>query len=622
MKKNLFVLILLIAGVCCSSCNDYLKEDSKSQVTDSYYSTEQGLYEGVASVYTTCREIVRNSLFRISQISDVADFGSSSITTVKTNVVSTDNGFLEDLWAAVYTGIMRADYFIDYIENNTEMDDSQLTYLAELYTLRSWFYWIAVETWGSQAHYTNGIVYDSYDDAMNEINQEPVEVFYDQILEDVDYGIENLPAPSEITEEGRMNVGAAKALKARYLMALAGYGYDECSQSDYFSDYYEAYTRMTYSGAPATQEECYTEAMELAEEVINDYNYSLESDWGEIFASDNENNEEVVWAVQFIQETKYNEEPGKWQQPFTERTCETIAQSVDDDGSVSYSTTTCTRPSEDYTMPCHSRVYGREGRTCMPTYKWIMIFDDGDKRKAETFLTVCYKIPNEDGLQDPIEGDTILYMPFRSVTPEEEEYCLNYGCEGKGYRIDGLNEVYDLDDPTEEGFGGPRTIGRSSHHTVKKFLDELRNTAAKDGNGREDAIIIRLAEMYLIGAECAYKLGEGDAKVHEWLQPLWDRSFEDQADNPYLEETVDLNFILDERAREVGAEWQRWYTLKRTWTLVDRIKAWVPVCKAEAEEGFLGVKDYIDEFCYVRPVPLSQTYLMTNWTDDMQTPGY
>ncbi len=56
--------------------------------------------------------------------------------------------------------------------------------------------------------------------------------------------------------------------------------------------------------------------------------------------------------------------------------------------------------------------------------------------------------------------------------------------------------------------------------------------------------------------------------------------------------------------------------------MVEKIKEWVPVAKDEAAEGFMGIKDYIDEFCYVRPVPLSETNLMTNWTDEMQTPGY
>jgi len=622
MKKILIFSVLIIAGVCFSSCKDYLKEDVKSQVTDNYYSTDQGLYEGVASVYTTCRELVTDPLFRVSQISDLADFASSFFVELKIQVLSGDNSRLEDVWTTVYTGIMRVDRLISYIENNTEKNETQMTYIAELRTLRSFFYWVAVELWGSQAHFTNGTVYDEYNESMNEINQQPVEAFYDQILDDVDYGIENLPLPSEITEKGRMNQGIAKALKARYLMSLAGYGYPECAQSEYFSDYYQAYTRMTYTGAPATQEECYTEAMKLAKEVITDYNYSLQSEWKDIFASDNENNSEVVWAVQFIQELKYDEEYGQWHRCFTERTCQTIQQKVNADGSISYSGISCTRPSESYSMPCHSRAYGREYRSYMPTYKWIMAYDSRDKRREETFLTTCYKLPNEDGLQDPEVGDTILYMPFRTVTPEEENYRLQYGCNGKGYRIDGLNEVYDLDNPNEEGYGGPRTIGRSSYHTVKKFLDDLRVTAAKDNNGRKDAMIIRLAEMYLIGAECAYKLGDGDAAVREWLQPLWNRAFDNQDDNPYKDKTVDLDFILDERAREVGAEWQRWFTLKRTWTLVPRIKKWVPVCKDEAKQGILGVKDYIDDFCYVRPVPLNETYLMTNWTEDMQTPGY
>lgn len=618
MKKYISLIVFMILSF---SCADYLKEDVKTQITEGYYTTEQGLNEGVASVYSTCRELVQDPLFRVSQISDLVDFGASYLNSIQSSTISVDNPELGNVWSIVYSGIMRADMLIKLIED-TGLGNKKTEYVAELRTLRSYFYWIAIELWGKQAHYTNGFVNNKYDDKMNEINQQPVEVLYDQILEDVDYGIAHLSSASNITEIGRMNQEVAKALKSRYLMSLAGYGFEECKQSAYFSDYYNAFTRLTAPGAPKTQQECYIQAMALANDVISDNSYSLQSKWADIFNSAKENNKEVIWAVQFTQDLKYNVPSGLWHRYFTARTCQTIQQKVNSNGTISYSGVTATRPSENYSMPCHSRWYGREYRHYMPTYKWIMAYDNKDKRKKETFLDVYYKLPNEDGLALPVIGDTILYMPFRTVSPVEEANVLKNGSGGKGYRIDGLNEVYDLDNPAEVGFGGPRTIGRSKYHTLKKFLDDLRNLMAKDDNGRKDAIIVRLAEMYLIGAECAFKLGQSDASVRQWLQPLWNRSFDNQLENPYLNTKVDLDFILDERARELGAEWQRWFTLKRTWTLVRRINEWVPVAKAEKASGFLGVKDYITGFCYVRPVPLSQTLLITNWTDEMQTLGY
>ena len=41
-------------------------------------------------------------------------------------------------------------------------------------------------------------------------------------------------------------------------------------------------------------------------------------------------------------------------------------------------------------------------------------------------------------------------------------------------------------------------------------------------------------------------------------------------------EQLTLDFILDERARELGGEQQRWFDLKRTGKLLERVKAYNP----------------------------------------------
>ena len=46
-------------------------------------------------------------------------------------------------------------------------------------------------------------------------------------------------------------------------------------------------------------------------------------------------------------------------------------------------------------------------------------------------------------------------------------------------------------------------------------------------------------------------------------------------------EQLTLDFILDERARELGGEQQRWFDLKRTGKLLERVKAYNPECESE-----------------------------------------
>ncbi len=74
---------------------------------------------------------------------------------------------------------------------------------------------------------------------------------------------------------------------------------------------------------------------------------------------------------------------------------------------------------------------------------------------------------------------------------------------------------------------------------------------------------------------------------------------------------VTLDFILDERAREFAGEQLRWFDLKRTGKLIDRVKALNP-----------DVAPNIQAFHTVRPIPQSQLDAVTNRTEFNQNQGY
>ena len=74
---------------------------------------------------------------------------------------------------------------------------------------------------------------------------------------------------------------------------------------------------------------------------------------------------------------------------------------------------------------------------------------------------------------------------------------------------------------------------------------------------------------------------------------------------------VTLDFILDERAREFAGEQIRWFDLKRTGKLVERVKAHNP-----------DIATYIQDYHRVRPIPQAQLDAITNKDEFTQNEGY
>ncbi|HSI69441.1 MAG TPA: RagB/SusD family nutrient uptake outer membrane protein [Gillisia sp.] len=101
---------------------------------------------------------------------------------------------------------------------------------------------------------------------------------------------------------------------------------------------------------------------------------------------------------------------------------------------------------------------------------------------------------------------------------------------------------------------------RRQNPGVIKFFDAT--VEPTDRNHFKNIMIYRLAETYLIGAEAHMMLGN-TPKALEYLNAVRTRANTDRVSE------IDLQAILDEGARELAFEGQRWYTLKRTGKLYE-----------------------------------------------------
>ncbi len=148
--------------------------------------------------------------------------------------------------------------------------------------------------------------------------------------------------------------------------------------------------------------------------------------------------------------------------------------------------------------------------------------------------------------------------------------------------------------------------GNASFPGIKKFLDDQFNKSypTHDISSR-DCMVLRLAEMYLIKAEAEMATGSSAAAlstINELREKRAISGKDNSIQSVYGESSVDIETILRERALELCGEYQRWFDLKRTHTLLDHVKKY----NAQA-------KGNIDKCHYYRPIPETELNSVSNY---------
>ena len=131
--------------------------------------------------------------------------------------------------------------------------------------------------------------------------------------------------------------------------------------------------------------------------------------------------------------------------------------------------------------------------------------------------------------------------------------------------------------------------------SMNKWIDDTRPDRQKT-QGQRDFILMRLGEAYLLRAEARFLQGNTDGAAVDInmvrRRGAWPGM---EAANEITAADVDIDFILDERGRELIGEGHRWMDLTRTGTLVERVRLYNPV-------GGPNIQDYH----VVRPIPQTQ----------------
>lgn len=382
----------------------------------------------------------------------------------------------------------------------------------------------------------------------NTANRTSVDAFYQQIFDDLAIAVANLPTTT--TDYGRVTKPAAEAFLAKMYL-----------------------TRGRNQ-----------EAATLAEKVISSYGYALQPRYADLWSMSNLENKEVLWAVNYSKDLSLNDrvDPTLYPEPYGH-------PRGAHNGHLHF-----LMKYDDQAGMVRDIANGRPFNRFMPSLFFLNLFNEAnDARYAATFQTVW--IANRAVAGSLAVGDTAVLA---------SKYVISNAVKAtKKYRIWDRSAVYSATGAV---------IGDRLHYvSMKKFLDPTRPTIAEEQSAR-DAYVIRLADVYLTAAEAEFKAGNA-GKAAELINVVRRRAAIPgrEANMVITANNVNLDFILDERGRELGGEQLRWFDLKRTGKLVERVKKYNP-------DAAVSIQDFHN----IRPIPQRQLDAVTNKADFMQNPGY
>ncbi|MFH5830914.1 RagB/SusD family nutrient uptake outer membrane protein [Halalkalibaculum sp. DA384] len=564
MNKYLRIFaIVMIAGLV-ASCSDFLEEDVKTQVSNERYSTPEGFNEAVNSAYSYLRtfygteEGLTATVFGTDTYREGAD-GDFKAMNRYSNEFDSFSYPIESIWRNMYRGINITNTVIARSEGGVEgLSGEEVTRrTAEVRFLRGHFYFILVQFFGP-VHLTT----EETEGVELEASRAPISDVYDQIISDLEFAANNLPVEPE--QYGRATKPAAEHLLSRVFL-----------------------TRATTDAAGSND---YQMAADLAETVIDDYNFQLLDDYGDIFAVGNEQNAEVIWAVQYSENSLVNGTPD---------------HDLFRGGNSSH--LYFNFPYDQEPGLFRTVEFGRPFRRFRPTefttQEMFHVDDrDVDSRYKKTFKDAFRVIDpgtysNVDGVEVTFaEGDTAIWFPGYNMPLSEQQ-------------------TYNMQVIT------PEEYNFINFPPLWKHTDPNRASVNETGGSR-DWMAFRLAESHLIAAEAYYYMdgaGSPDAIAH--LNAVRERAAWPGEEATMAAETAQLlasdgiDFILDERGRELLGEGFRWFDLKRTGKLVERATQYNP--------DTVPPTGGLEEFHNLRPIPQSQIDLTDGGESAFpQNPGY
>lgn len=570
VKKIEFGLILgaIFWSVSCDLVTDNLKENPKDfRATNNAYVTRADYQKAIVDLYARTRSIYfgESGMPHYSNLANMFGtdigfnarederwFGSYNIQ------LQPENGWVERSWNKWYKIIANANTILSHL-NESELNENEETVVAaKAKFFRAFSYRHLVYLYGGIP-----LILEEIKGPETDFTRSPKEEVLNQIIEDAYEAASNLPSIDQV-EDGRVSNLVAQQLLAETYISLGS-----------FDKAIEAATIVIDDPSTSLMTGRFgSRANEDPEDELLNFETPGDVYW-DLFRRGNQNrsvgNTEALWVAQMETDEvggllSTGNRPGNQ----LERAVGPLAWILldDPDGNAGM----ISQPLSDYNTG------GRGVSNLKPTDYvindiWESDWDNDIRNAPHNFVRdVIYNNPESN-----YYGESALEYPSPTLDNQEWRW-----------------------------YPHPSKVTTPGNHPDAVYDNRERNIlSGTAGSTYRDRYYMRLAETYLLRAE-AY-LSQGDkVNAADDINTLRERS---NASSVGPDE-ITIDYILDERARELLFEEQRRITLVRTKKLIERVREYNPLNGPQ-----------IEDYHNLWPIPTAEIEANTD-ADLEQNPGY
>lgn len=548
IKKSIAICATVGLMFVSQSCKNVLQEDVISNIGNDYLTTAKGFNDAVNSAYSTLR-----AYYGSQQGLTFTEYGTDIYATgadggykgfhFYDNQLNPSVDWIANLWDELYRGINTCNTVIEGAKTVTGVSDAvknqrvaECRYLRGLYYFLLYMHWGGVDLRLTPTLTPTKVTSRATDKAM-----------YDAIIADLEAALPLLEAKKASSDYGRATKPACEH--------LLGYVY------------------LTRNNSAQKGANDVDKAITYLSDVVNgSYGFALLSDFASVFDENNQINNEVVWAVQYTNDPATNT-------PVADNNGNTGGNNLHLFFGMQY----------DVQSGMQRDVfYGRPFKRLRPTQYLIeTAFADktNDSRFKKSFRDTW--LCNKPGTYSAFALDNSKSGSITFKAGDTTMLIVNYEMS----KEERAKRPYQVITPAFAG----SFYNEAIFYTLTKFFDTKRPDMTYT-HGSRDFFVFRLADTKLLLAEAyllAGKRTEALAQVNDVRRRA---AFAGKtAAMEITDAQLNMNFIMDERARELAGEQIRWLDLKRWGKLIERVKLYNPQAAVNIKETHV-----------VRPIPQSQ----------------